>query len=306
MSSGFPKRAHCRPTGDLTANHVSNDSWLDVTPGSHQTVLVVTFPHVEVFEVVASRQQMRGRVAIVTGAAQGIGLAVAERFASEGATVAMLDIDSTTLAEAASGVDALRLECDITDESSIASAMDRIESNAGPVDVLVNNAGIASYADAAHMTEREWDRVFEVDLKGAWMCSRRVLPSMRQRKQGSIVNVASIHARLTLAGAFPYAAAKAGVTGLTRSMALDEGPHGIRVNAVSPGYTRTRLVQEFIDDSEDPEAFQDQINAVHALGRIAEPHEIASVIAFLASDDASFITGAEIPIDGGLGVRFAT
>ncbi len=176
----------------------------------------------------------------------------------------------------------------------------------GTLDVLVNNAGINAYFDAATMTEAEWDSVFAVDLKGAWLCAKHALAPMRRNRRGSIVNIASIHARLTMPGMFPYAAAKAGLVGLTRSLALDCARDNIRVNAVLPGWTRTRLVDEWFRMQPDPEAAEARILDAHPMGRIASPQEIASVVAFVASDDASAMTGASVPVDCGLGVRFAT
>jgi NAD(P)-dependent dehydrogenase (short-subunit alcohol dehydrogenase family) len=129
---------------------------------------------------------------------------------------------------------------------------------------------------------------------------------MRRAGRGSIVNIASLHARMTTRGMFPYAAAKSGVLGLTRSLALDEGPHGIRVNAVSPGYVRTQLVQEYFEQQDDPERVERDVLGVHPMGRIATPAEIADVVAFVASDEASFMTGADVAVDGGLGAKFHT
>jgi NAD(P)-dependent dehydrogenase (short-subunit alcohol dehydrogenase family) len=175
----------------------------------------------------------------------------------------------------------------------------------GAVDILVNNAGVNAYFDAATMTEAEWDSVFAVDLKGAWLCAKHALPHMRRRGCGSIVNIASIHARLTMAGMFPYAAAKSGLVGLTRSLALDCARDNIRVNAVLPGWTRTRLVEEWFRMQPDPAAAEQRILDVHPMARIATPEEIASVVAFVASDDASAMTGASVSVDCGLGIRFA-
>jgi len=155
------------------------------------------------------------------------------------------------------------------------------------------------------MTEDEWDRFFAVDLKAAWLGSKHVLPHMLRAGRGTIVNVSSLHAFATLDGFFPYAAAKSGLVGLTRSLALDYGPHGIRVNVVAPGFVRTRLVQESIDRAEDKAAAERAMVAGVALGRIADPHEIARVVRFLASDEASYVTGASLLADGGLTARRA-
>ena len=156
------------------------------------------------------------------------------------------------------------------------------------------------------MTEAEWDRVFAVDLKGAWLCAKHALGAMKRARRGSIVNIASIHATLTVAGMFPYASAKAGLLGFTRSLALECAPLGIRVNAVLPGYTRTRLVDEWLTTQPDPAEAERRALALHPLRRIATPAEIANVVAFVASDEASAITGASIAADCGLGIMFAT
>jgi NAD(P)-dependent dehydrogenase (short-subunit alcohol dehydrogenase family) len=255
--------------------------------------------------------RLGGKIAVVTGGAQGIGAAIVDTFLTEGARAAFLDRDvqrgRRTERELTSESGApLFLPCDVGDAADVADSMGRVLDRFGRIDILVNNAGVAAYFDAAKMDEDDWDQVFRVDLKAVWLCCRAVLPAMRAAGAGSIVNISSIHARMTSAGSFPYAAAKAGVCGLTRSLALDEGPHGIRVNAVCPGYTRTRLVQEYIDAHEDPAAAERAIAEVHPLRRIAEPAEVAAVVAFLSSDEAAFVTGTDVYVDGGLSARFAT
>jgi NAD(P)-dependent dehydrogenase (short-subunit alcohol dehydrogenase family) len=169
--------------------------------------------------------------------------------------------------------------------------------------VLVNNAGVNANYDAVSMTDAEWDRFFGVDLKSAWLCAKYSLPHMLEAGGGAIVNVSSIHAAVTLEGFFPYAAAKAGLTGLTRSLALDYGPDGIRVNCLCPGFTDTRLVRESADRADDPAAARRTMASGVPLRRIAEPGEIAGAIAFLASPDASYVTGATLYVDGGLTAR---
>jgi NAD(P)-dependent dehydrogenase (short-subunit alcohol dehydrogenase family) len=254
---------------------------------------------------------LEDKVAIITGGAQGIGRAVAEAFAREGARVTILDRDAAggsdvMRAIAFAGHQATFISADVTRESDVDSACRSVVAQHGTVDVLVNNAGVNAYFDAAKMTEAEWDSVFAVDLKGAWLCTKHVLPAMTEKKRGSIVNIASIHATLTISGMFPYAAAKSGLVGLTRSLALDYAPLGIRVNAVSPGWTRTRLVEEWFRLQPDPKAAEASVMKVHPMRRIATPEEIANVVAFVASDRASAMTGAALAVDCGLGIQFAT
>ena len=238
----------------------------------------------------------------VTGGARGIGAATVSAFGTAGARVASLDVDPE---ESGASGSALFTRCDVSSPADVAKAFSTVEAELGPVDVLVNNAGVNAGFDPVSMSPDEWDTFFAVDLRSMWLCARAVLPRMRERGGGSIVNVASIQATLTQAGAFPYAAAKAGVLGLTTSLALEEGPFGIRVNAVSPGYTRTRLVVDALQAMGNSDAAEREIAAKHPLGRIAEPEEIASMIVVLASPFASFVTGANVAVDGGLGCRFA-
>jgi NAD(P)-dependent dehydrogenase (short-subunit alcohol dehydrogenase family) len=255
--------------------------------------------------------RLDGKTTLVTGGARGIGRAVVEKFVAEGAAVTFIDLDEAIGRDLArdltSGGARVRFErADVTVESDVQRAVTAASSGGGAIDVLVNNAGVNTYFDATEMTEAEWDGVFAVDLKGAWLCTKHALPGMKRGRRGSIVNIASIHATLTIAGMFPYAAAKSGIVGMTRSLALDYAPLGIRVNAVLPGWTRTRLVEEWFAMQPDPAAAEAHVNAVHPMRRIATPAEVANLIAFVASDEASAITGASLAIDCGLGVQFAT
>jgi NAD(P)-dependent dehydrogenase (short-subunit alcohol dehydrogenase family) len=200
---------------------------------------------------------------------------------------------------------ALFVPADVASEPDVERLVETCAERLGPPSVLVNNAGRNANFDAARMTEAEWDAFFGVDLKSAWLCAKHVLPHMLAGGGGAIVNVSSIHAAVTLEGFFPYAAAKAGLTGLTRSLALDYGAAGIRVNCVCPGFTDTRLVRESMNRAADPAAAERAMVAGVALGRIASPAEIAATISFLASPDASYVTGATLHVDGGLTARRA-
>jgi NAD(P)-dependent dehydrogenase (short-subunit alcohol dehydrogenase family) len=245
-------------------------------------------------------------VVVVTGAAHGIGAATARAFAAEGWGVACLDVDAGG-AHAVAGTleNAAGVACDVADEATVAAALASVRELLGPIRSVVNNAGVNTYFDPGTMTLDEWERAFAVDLRGAWLVVKHALPDLRAAAGASVVNVASLHARLTTRGMFPYAAAKAGLVGLTRSLALELGPDGVRVNAVSPGWTRTGLVDEWLARQDDPAAAEAEVMAAHPLGRIATAEQVAAVIAFLASDAAAAVTGAEIPVDGGLGARFA-
>jgi len=255
-------------------------------------------------------ERLADKIAVVTGGAQGIGRAIVEKLAQEGARVSFLDRDqaagAATARELGGAGSVTFTRADVTREGEVAAALAQVVRRHGGLDVLVNNAGVNAYFDAAEMTEAEWDAVFAVDLKGAWLCCKHALPAMKRAGAGSIVNIASIHATLTMAGMFPYAAAKAGLVGLTRSLALEAAPAHIRVNAVLPGWTRTRLVEEWFRMQPDPAETERRVLAVHPLGRLSTPMEVANLVAFVASDEASAITGAALAVDGGLSARFAT
>jgi NAD(P)-dependent dehydrogenase (short-subunit alcohol dehydrogenase family) len=255
--------------------------------------------------------RLAGKVAVVTGGARGIGRATVEKMLREGARVTFLENDAdagaATLGElSVAWPEVAFVPADVTVEADVARGLRDVLARCGAIDVLVNNAGTNTYFDATTMTETEWDQVFAVDLKGAWLCCKHALPAMKAQGGGSIVNISSIHATLTIPGMFPYAAAKSGMVGLTRSLALDYAPLGIRVNAILPGWTRTRQVEGWFERQPDPKAAEQHVNDVHPLRRIATPDEVANLIAFVASDEASAITGSSLAVDCGLGIQFAT
>lgn len=239
---------------------------------------------------------LAGKIAIVTGGSRGIGQAIVEKMTAEGATVTSFDLNAT----------GTNRPVNVTKEADVSAAVADVLKRHGTIDILINNAGVNAYFDATTMTEAQWDEVFAVDLKGAWLCAKHVLPTMKANRRGSIVNIASIHATLTIGGMFPYAAAKSGLVGLTRSLALDYAAMNIRVNAVLPGWTRTGLVEEWFNLQPDPKAAEASVLNVHPMKRIATPMEVANLVSFVASDEASAITGASLAVDCGLGVQFAT
>ena len=251
---------------------------------------------------------LEGKSVLVTGAARGIGAAIAEAVVDEGGSVALLDIDpagADTAARLSDRGAAHFFPCDVRALEEVERAVASAQEALGGLDGLVNNAGVNAYFDAVAMTEQDWDSVFAVDLKAAWMLAKAALPSLIERR-GAIVNISSIQARLTLRGFFPYAAAKAGLEGLTRSLALEYAPAGVRANAIAPGYTDTHLVQEWLGLQDDPEATLESVLANIPLGRMAAPREIGNAVVFLLSDQASAITGATLAVDCGTGARFAT
>lgn len=245
-------------------------------------------------------------VVIVTGGRNGIGAAIVETAQSQGAQVVSFDIDQSPHQKGSSQGDNLRpalyLHVDVTKEIEIASASEDVISQFGRIDGLVNNAGRNSFGDATTMTESDWDEFMNLDLKAAWLCAKAILPSLVKTAPSAIVNVSSLHSLMTAENFFPYAAAKAGLIGLTKSLALDFGTRGVRVNAVSPGYVDTDLARDYF--AARPGELE-RVLSIHPMGRIGSTLEIAEVVCFLLSSKASFVTGSNWVIDGGLGSRFA-
>lgn len=248
-----------------------------------------------------------GEVILVTGGARGIGNAVVRAARAQDAAVSFCDLDAARVEDAvaalsADGLDVLGMVADVTDEVAVTRWVDAATKALGAPTGLVNNAGRNAYSDPVTMTVAEWDDFFDLDLKASWLCARAVLPAMLAARTGSIVSISSIHARMTMAGMFPYAAAKAGQLGFTRSLALEVAGHGVRVNAVSPGLVWTPLSETHFADR--PEQLASTL-AMQPMGRPARPSEIAAVVCFLLSQGASYVNGAEWPVDGAYGARFA-
>ena len=251
--------------------------------------------------------RMEGQHVMVTGGAKGIGAAIVRKVLREGGLASVMDIDAAALGAMAHETgQAGRLglfKVDITDLDALKEAHAQAVARSGEITALVNNAGRNSYADPVTMTEEQWEAVFAIDLKAAWYCAKLVLPAMIAQRRGAILNIASVHADQTFKGYFPYAAAKSGLVGLTRSLALEVAEHQVRVNALSPGWTATELVRDYLSNA--PAGTLDKVLEVHPMGRIGTPDEVANCAVFLLSDEASFVTGAHWRVDGGIGARFA-
>jgi 3-oxoacyl-[acyl-carrier protein] reductase len=243
-----------------------------------------------------------GRVAVVTGSARGIGAATAKRFADEGASVAVLDLDQDAAVATATGLGAEKavgVACDVADAASVQAAVARVVEELGKVDVLVNNAGVTRDNLLFKMSEEDWDTVLGVHLRGSFLMSREVQKHMVAAKYGKILNLSSVSA-LGNRGQANYSAAKMGLQGFTRTLALELGPFGINVNAIAPGF----IVTDMTDDTArrvgmDPEDFRKAAADRNPVRRVGYPEDIASTAAFLCSDEASYITGQTLYVDGG-------
>jgi NAD(P)-dependent dehydrogenase (short-subunit alcohol dehydrogenase family) len=243
------------------------------------------------------------RIALVTGAAHGIGRVIAQRLAAEGAAVALLDLDeagagATAASIREAGGRAFATRADIADMDALAAAVEAAEAALGPIDILVNNAAYTAAGDLEGISLDAWHKEIDVNVNGTYHCLRALLPKMVERKAGVIVNIASVNG-VRYFGNPAYSAAKAALINLTQSVASEYGRHGIRCNAILPGSVRTDNITWKIRQERDPEVFQ-KLAKWYPLGRVAEPDDVAKAVSFLASDEAGYITGVALPVDGGL------
>ena len=253
---------------------------------------------------------LKDKVCAVTGGAKGIGRATCIRLAREGARVAILDLDDDDGAEVleaveAEGVKAEYRHLDVSDEAAVREALQGIAERFGRLDVLVNNAGISGANKPTHeVTAEEWDKVMAVNVSGVFYGTKAAVPLMRRAGGGSIVNLSSIYGIIGAPDIPPYHASKGAVREMTKVDALLYAADGIRVNSVHPGFIWTPLVEALAEESEQgKEAFRRELDALHPIGHVGEPEDIAAGIAYLASDDAKFLTGSELVIDGGYTAR---
>ena len=246
---------------------------------------------------------LTNKIAVITGGAKGIGGASSRVFLKENARVAILDLDEAA-AEAIvkdSHDRAMFIRCDVSKEAEVKAAMAQVIDTWGEIDVLVSNAGIQRYSTVTETTEEEWDLVMNVNLKSAFLCAKHAIPSMQRKGAGIVINVSSVQAFISQPKVAPYTTSKTGMLALTRSIAVDYAPH-IRSVAVCPGTIDTPMLRDALALSPNPQAVYQECVDMHLVKRIGKVEEVGELIAFLASDKATFFNGQALRIDGGLGV----
>jgi NAD(P)-dependent dehydrogenase (short-subunit alcohol dehydrogenase family) len=252
--------------------------------------------------------RLSGKRILITGAAQGIGFAIANAFLREDASVFLIDRDGASLAKAVQELNAGAkrlgyLPADITDAKTIAMTVAQASEEIGQLNALVNNAGVNVFAEPLETTDEEWNRCFDINLKGAWNCCKAVLPGLIAQGGGVILNIASTHAFTIIPHTFPYPLAKHALLGMTKSLGLEYAARNIRVNALAPGYVSTQKVVDYWNSFPDPQAAKAETMKLHPGGRIATPEEIAMAAVFMISDECPFMNAACLTVDGGLSVQ---
>jgi len=252
--------------------------------------------------------RLSGKRILITGAAQGIGLAIVRACLGEGAAVVLMDRDAALLARSVADLGGeaeylMALAGDITNTDDVAAVVARARETVGPLNALINNAGINVFDEPLSLSDEDWNRCFDVNLKGAWNCARAVLPGLLEQGGGVILNIASTHAFTIIPHTFPYPLAKHALLGLTKSLALEYAARNVRVNALAPGYVQTQKVVDYWNSFPDPEAARQETLRLHPGGRIATPEEIARAAVFMISDECPFMNAACLTVDGGLSVQ---
>ncbi len=248
---------------------------------------------------------LSGKIAVITGGGSGIGRAIAERFAAAGASVRILDVATEPAERVAAGITraggrASAHHCDVSDQGDVTRVFDGL-LDAGPVDILVNNAGVSHIGNVENTTEEDFDRLFRVNVKGVYNCTHTVIRAMQERKKGVILNMASIAASSGVADRFAYSMTKGAVLAMTYSIAKDYAAYGVRCVSISPARIHTPFVDGFLKQhypGKEDEMFA-KLSATQPIGRMGEPHEVADLALYLCSDEASFATGTDYPLDGG-------
>ncbi len=249
--------------------------------------------------------RLKDKVAIITGASSGIGVGIAEVFAEQGAKVACVARrkekgESVVRSIQDQGGDATFIQCDVSSEDAVLAMVQKTLDAFGHVDVLVNNAGVNFVGAFEKTTVRDWDRVMEVDLRGTFLCTKSCIKTFLKQGAGNVVNIASVHTQACLPGAAPYDAAKWGMVGMTKALAVEYAPQGLRFNCLSPGLIDTQIWKDIQAGAKDLEACLEHWRANIPMGRVGTIREMGLAAAFLASDDASYITGANLMADGGM------